>query len=50
MEIKTKISKKGERKICEIPKSIRDNFEIGEIIILRQIDKASKDKSRGKIK
>jgi len=30
MKIKSKVQKWGERRIIEIPKNVRDNFEIGE--------------------
>jgi len=34
MEIKSKTTKKNERLFIEIPKCVRDNFEIGEEIII----------------
>lgn len=37
MKIKSKIIKFGkERKIIEIPKAIRDNFEIGEQVTIEK--------------
>ncbi len=35
MKIKTKVTKfTGDRKIVEIPKAVRDNFEVGEPVII----------------
>ncbi len=48
MEIRSKVRKFIEkRKVVEIPKSVRDNFEIGEEVIIR---KANGDKVKKKAK
>ena len=40
MKIKLKISKfTGDRKIIEIPKVLRDNFEVGEIVFIEKVKK-----------
>lgn len=38
MKVKSKIVKFGDRKIVEIPKSIRDNFMIGEQVLIEKIN------------
>jgi len=37
MQIKSKVNKFGDRKIVEIPKSVRDNFAIGEIVYITKL-------------
>jgi len=40
MEIKSKVTTKGfKRKIVEIPKAVRDNFEVGEEVIITKVEK-----------
>jgi len=44
MKIKLKVRKSGEeRKVFEIPKAVRDNFEVGETYDFEQIQKEFKD-------
>jgi hypothetical protein len=37
MELRCKVSKQGERKFVELPKPVRDNFEVGEIVSLQKV-------------
>lgn len=54
MEIKSKVAKFGkERKIIEIPKAARDNFNSGEEVVIKKwkkmIDKYHKIKKEKKV-
>jgi hypothetical protein len=43
MEIKSKIRKMGDdRKVVEIPKNVRDNFELSEEIVISKIKEEGK--------
>ncbi len=45
MKIRIKVAKfSGQRKILEIPKSIRDNFRIGENLVVSLYNKKRKKK------
>ena len=44
MKIKSKVAKYGTRKIIELPKAVRDNFTIGEEVIIEQIVKPASKK------
>ncbi len=46
MKIKSKVAKfSNGRKIVEVPKAVRDNFEVGEQVIIQKI-KWKKKKSK----
>jgi hypothetical protein len=36
MKIKSKVAKFGKRKIVEIPKAVREEFKIGEDVVLER--------------
>ncbi len=44
MRVKSKVSKfTGNRKIVEIPQAVRDNFKIGENVIIQKQKKGKKN-------
>lgn len=45
MKVKSKVVKfTGDRKIIEIPKSVKDNFKIGEPVIITKQNKIKDEK------